>query len=171
MADRGTPAPFDGEALETWAALGTILEWLPAALDTQLQRDSDMSHFEYGVLFALSTAPHHTLRMSVLAGYSNSSLSRLSRAVKRLEQKSWVQRAIDSSDGRYTLATLTASGANQVVQATPGHRETIDRLVLSPLTGTQRRQLKEISRRISAAIRPEGDWRPPSARHGQHDPE
>ncbi len=84
MSDTDDPAVLAGDDLETWAALATVLEWLPAALDSQLQRDADLTHFEYGVLFALANAPDRTLRMSVLAGYANSSLSRLSRAASRL---------------------------------------------------------------------------------------
>ena len=83
------PSSLSDDALETWAALATVLEWLPAALDAQLQRDAGLTHFEYGILFALGDAPGRTLRMSVLAGYANSSLSRLSRAVARLEARRW----------------------------------------------------------------------------------
>ena len=45
-----TTAALQGDDLETWSALATVLEWLPAALDAQLQRDADLTHFEYGVL-------------------------------------------------------------------------------------------------------------------------
>lgn len=162
MSDPRTSARLNGEDLETWAALATVLEWLPSALDTQLQRDADLTHFEYGVLFALANAPDRTLRMSVLAGYANSSLSRLSRAASRLESKGWVRRAPDPTDGRYTLATLTDEGSRKVDEATPGHVDTVHRLVLDPLTQPQARQLREISRRITRAIRDEGGWRPPS---------
>ena len=81
---RRNPSALTGEDLRTWAALATVLEWLPAALDAQLQRDAELTHFEYGILFALADAPDRTLRMSVLAGYANSSLSRLSRAATRV---------------------------------------------------------------------------------------
>lgn len=159
MADR-TTAALSTEELETWSALATVLEWLPPALDAQLQRDSDLTHFEYGILFALADAPDRTLRMSVLADYANSSLSRLSRAATRLETKGWLTRRPDADDGRYTLATLTESGAGKVEQATPGHVETVRRLVLDALTAAQKRQLREISRRMTAAIRTESGWRP-----------
>ena len=159
MADR-TTAALSTEELETWSALATVLEWLPPALDAQLQRDSDLTHFEYGILFALADAPDRTLRMSVLADYANSSLSRLSRAATRLETKGWLTRRPDADDGRYTLATLTESGAGKVEQATPGHVETVRRLVLDALTAAQKRQLREISRRVTAAIRTESGWRP-----------
>lgn len=149
-----------GEDLETWSALATMLEWLPAALDAQLQRESGLTHFEYGMLFALADAPGGTLRMSVLAGYANSSLSRLSRAASRLEQRGWVTRAPDPDDGRTTLATLTSAGRTQVEKATPGHAHAVDKLVLEPLTAAQRQQLLEISRRITKAIRDDDGWSP-----------
>ncbi len=164
MPDRRAPAnvPTElvGEDLETWSALATVLEWLPSALDGQLQRDAQLSHFEYGVLYALAAAPDRTLRMSVLAGFANSTLSRLSRAATRLETQGWLRRAPDPEDGRYTLAALTDQGAEKVRDATPGHAETVHRLVLDRLTQPQARQLRDISRRISAAIRDDGAWRP-----------
>lgn len=161
MSDPDDSAGLSGEDLETWAALATVLEWLPAVLDTQLGRDADLTHFEYGVLYALAGAPDQTLRMSVLAGYANSSLSRLSRAASRLESKAWVRRVPDPTDGRYTLAILTDLGQRKVDQATPGHERTVHRLVLDPLTRPQTRQLREISRRIMRAIRDEEGWQPP----------
>jgi DNA-binding MarR family transcriptional regulator len=155
---------LDGDDLETWAALATMLEWLPAALDAGLQHDADLTHFEYGILYALADAPDHTLRMSVLANYANSSLTRLSRAAARLETKGLMHRAADPSDGRYTLATLTKVGLEEFEQATPGHVKTVHQLILDPLTQAQTRQLREISRRITRAIRDEEGWQPATSR-------
>ena len=152
---------LDSTDLETWAAFATVLEWLPPALDHPLTRDFDLTHFEYGILYALAGAPERTLRMSVLAGYSNSSLSRLSRAVSRLERRDWMRRSPDPDDGRSTLATITDAGLERFEQATPGHVQTLHRLVFDRLTATQKRQLREISRRISTAIREEEGWQPP----------
>ncbi|MCK9794152.1 MarR family transcriptional regulator [Isoptericola sp. 4D.3] len=160
VAPASDPPELTGEDLETWAALATVLEWLPAALDGQLQRDAQLSHFEYGVLYALAGAPDGTLRMSVLAGYANSTLSRLSRAATRLETQGWVRRTPDPADGRYTLALLTDLGRAKVQEATPGHAELVRRLVLDRLTKPQTRQLREISRRIGQGIREDGGWRP-----------
>jgi DNA-binding MarR family transcriptional regulator len=162
MPEPSTPAKLSGEDLQTWAALATVLEWLPSALDAQLQRDVEMTHFEYGLLYSLAQAPDRTLRMSVLAGYANSSLSRLSRAASRLETKGWLRRAPDPADGRYTLATLTATGSQKVDEAAPGHAATVHRFVLDPLTGPQKRQLREISHRIARSIRDDDGWRPPA---------
>ncbi|MFS0866319.1 MarR family winged helix-turn-helix transcriptional regulator [Microbacterium sp. 179-B 1A2 NHS] len=162
MTDAHPLPALDGEDLETWSALATVLEWLPAALDAQLQRDSQLTHFEYGILYALSHAPDRTLRLSVLAGYANSTLSRLSRAATRLEDRGLMRREPDARDGRYTLAILTGPGRDAVERAAPGHAQLVHDLVLDRLTGSQRRQLREISRRITAAVRPEGAWTPPA---------
>jgi DNA-binding MarR family transcriptional regulator len=127
---------------------------LPAALDAQLRRDAGISHFEYQVLALLSEAPGRTLRMSELAALAGGSLPRLSQVVARLERRGWVRRTPDPADGRYTLATLTGQGQAKVTQAAPGHAREVRRLVFDPLTKTQTRQLREISRRITRAIGP-----------------
>jgi DNA-binding MarR family transcriptional regulator len=100
--------------------------------------------------------------MSVLAGYANSSLTRLSRAVTRLERRQWARRSVDPHDGRYTLAILTDEGKEKVEQATPGHVATVRRLVLEPLTEAQRRQLRVITGRILSASGPGQAWSPPA---------
>ena len=160
MALTGSADALGPDELETWSALATLLEWLPTALDAQLQRDSGISHFEYGILFALAEADERTLRMSELASYANSTLSRLSRAVARLEAKSWVRRAPDPTDGRITLATLTDEGADAARAAAPGHVALVRRLVFDALTPTQATQLRTASRRITGAIREQGGWMP-----------
>ena len=164
MADDNAPTVLSGDDLETWSALATVLEWLPSALDAQLQHDSDVTHFEYGLLFALADAPERTLRMAVLASYANSSLSRLSRAVSRLEAKGWVLRRPDPDDGRSTLAVLTDLGLEKERSASPGHVRLVRRLVLDPLTQSQTRQLQAISQRILRAVRDEEGWKPSSDR-------
>ncbi|WP_405135802.1 MarR family winged helix-turn-helix transcriptional regulator [Nocardia sp. NBC_01388] len=164
MVDTGDSDTFTPDELETWSALATLLEWLPLALDTQLQRDSGMSHFEFGVLFALSRAADETLRMSTLAGYANSTLSRLSRAVARLERRDWVRRAPDPHDGRITIAILTSAGRDAARTAAPGHVALVRKLVFDSLTRAQAQRLGHSSLRIAEAIRADGPWRPESER-------
>ncbi|WP_411701207.1 MarR family winged helix-turn-helix transcriptional regulator [Conyzicola sp.] len=161
MDDPGLSHQLTGDDLATWAAVATVLEWLPPALDAPLIRDFDLTHFEYGILYALADAPDAQLRMSELAGFANSSLSRLSRAVSRLENRGWVGRSRDPSDGRSTLAALTAAGRNVLSEATPAHTHSVRQLVLEPLTKAQRAQLLEIGTRIQRAIREQEGWRPP----------
>lgn len=161
MNDASANDRLAGDDLATWAAFATVLEWLPAALDSPLVRDFDLTHFEYGILFALADAPEHSLKMTILASYSNSSLSRLSRAVSRIETRGLVRRTRDPLDGRSTLAILTDAGLEIFEEATPAHTRTVARTVLEPLTKAQRGQLREISLRIQRAIRQQEGWQPP----------
>jgi DNA-binding MarR family transcriptional regulator len=138
----------------------TVLEWLPPALDARLVRDFDLTHFEYGILYALADAPDRSLRMSVLAAHANSSLSRLSRAATRLEARGWLSRTPDPSDGRSTLAILSGKGLEVLRDATPVHEQKVTELVLDPLTNTQKHQLRAISLRIQRAIRAHEGWVP-----------
>lgn len=143
--------------------LAGLLIQLPNALDDQLQRDAGLSHFEYQVMAGLSDAPDHTLRMSVLAGFANSSLSRLSRVVDRLAERDWVHRRPDPDDGRYTLATLTDEGAAKMIDAAPGHVAEVRRLVFDSLTKAQVKQLREIGMRVLRAVDTEDCPRPTSS--------
>jgi len=149
------PRWLDADERQTWLALVGLLIRLPAALESQLQRDSGISHFEYQVLAVLSETSERTLRMSELAVLSEGSLPRLSQVVGRLEKRGWVRREADPADGRYTLAILTDEGLAKVVEAAPGHVEMVRSLVFDPLTKANSRQLREIGRRIMRAIDPD----------------
>lgn len=157
---RTDPSTFTPDELETWSSIATLLEWLPAALDAQMQRDSQISHFEYGILFALSQADEASLSMKELAGFANSTLSRLSRAVARLERQGWVTRRPDPEDGRTTIASLTDSGLATMRAAAPEHVAFVRRVVFESLSPAQARTLGRASRRITSAIREDGGWRP-----------
>lgn len=155
------PGGLDDTQLDIWASVATLLERLPAALDAQLQRDSGLTHYEHGLLYALDRAPGRALRMSTLAGYASSTLSRLSRAISRLERKGWVRREIDPADGRVTLAVLTEAGHGQVELSTPAHHALVERLVFASLTERQARQLGSIARRVAQAVDPDSPvWTP-----------
>jgi DNA-binding MarR family transcriptional regulator len=136
------------EELTTWMVMVKLMMRLPTALERELLDDSGLSHFEYGVLSALSNAPNRTLRMSALAAFAHGSLSRLSHAVKRMEDRGWVQRAPSPVDGRLTEATLTAVGSDKLNSASPGHVAKVRELVFDVLSPVQQRQLQTIGKRI-----------------------
>jgi len=152
------PRWLDEDQQQAWRTLVGIMLRLPAALDTQLQRDAGISAFEYQVLSGLSTAPERTMRMSRLAALTEGSLSRLSQVVARLEKRGWIRRTPDPADGRYTLAILTDTGWDTAAAAAPGHVAEVQRLIFDPLTKAQQRQLRDIGQRIMHAIAPDGRY-------------
>lgn len=133
----------------TWRAFLTAMRLLTDQLDRELQRDADMPHTYYEILVALSEAPGRRLRMNHLADLCQSSRSRLSHAVSRLEEAGWVRREACPTDKRGAEAVMTDAGFAAIEAAAPGHVEGVRRHLFDVLTDEQVRQLGE----ISAAIR------------------
>ncbi len=117
-----------------WMATAALFVRLPAALDSQLQRDAGLTFFEYMVLVALSEAPDRRLQMSDLAELASASLSRLSHAASRLEKQGFLSRCRVPGAGRRTVATLTDAGFAKVVAAAPGHVEHVRDLLIDRLS-------------------------------------
>jgi DNA-binding MarR family transcriptional regulator len=155
MDDTQEPRWLDLDEQRTFMAFAYMLVQLPAAFDAFLQRTAGISLFEYQIIAALSVAPERTARLSRLAEFTASSLSRLSNGVTRLEERGWMRRTPDPDDGRYTLGVLTDAGWDKVLAASPGHLGEVRRLVLDPLTKVQQQQLHRISERIMRVVEPD----------------
>jgi DNA-binding MarR family transcriptional regulator len=136
------------EEREAWLALVSIMFTLPGSIESQLQDEADLSLAEYLVLAMLSEAPDRRRRMSDLAAVTNTSQSRLSRIVARLERDGLVVRTGDSRDKRVVLAEITDRGVGKVEEVAPGHVEHVRRTVVDRLTPEQVRQLALIGRII-----------------------
>ena len=121
------------DELRAWLKLAGVMLKLQPALDSQLQRDSDLTHFEYLCLAMLSEHDDRTLRMSQLAAQTNASLSRLSHVVTKLEKRGLVERTPCADSRRVTMCRLTDEGWRHLVKAAPGHVETVRSLVFDGL--------------------------------------
>src|SRR6201989_471390 len=75
----------------SWLSVVRLMTWLPWSIDQQLRRDANIGMVEYQVLAMLSQSPQQAMRMSSLAEVTNSSLSRLSHLVTRLEGRGLVR--------------------------------------------------------------------------------
>src|SRR3954454_8752917 len=125
---------LDADEQRAWLRLAGVMLKLSPALDSQLQRDCDLTHFDYLCLAMLSESEERTLPMSELAARTNSSLSRLSHVVSKLERRDWVRRAPSPRSRRVTLVSLTETGWEVLVKAAPGHVETVRELVFDDLS-------------------------------------
>jgi DNA-binding MarR family transcriptional regulator len=139
------PRWLDDDQQQAWRKFVAVVTKLPAALDTQLQRDAGVTHFGYFVLVLLSEAPERTMRLNQLAARANSSLSRLSHVLTRLEDEGWIRRDRAPDTRRGNVAVLTDAGWEKVVAIAPGHVEIVQQLVFDGLTPTQVQQLYELS--------------------------
>ncbi len=147
---------LDPEESAAWLALVSLLELLPSALDSQLQRDSGLTHFEFVVLSHLRFSPDRTQRMSALATGTNATLPRLSHVVSRLENRGLVERLRAPDDRRATDARLTDAGRRELVRATPGHIDFVRRIVIDSLDREQLGQLTAIASAITRTLDPDG---------------
>lgn len=137
-----------------WRRLGAVTMLLPAALESQLQRDAGLTHFGYWVLAMLSESPGRSRRMSELAALAHGSQSRLSHLMAKLEERGWVRRERVGEDGRGYVAVLTDAGYDKVVQTAPGHVAEVRKLVFDALTPEQVQALDEICAAIVAKLDP-----------------
>jgi DNA-binding MarR family transcriptional regulator len=157
------PRWLDDEQQAAWRSFAGATIKLRWALECQLQQDAGLSFIEYHVLARLSENPGNTMRMSGLAEVTDSSLSRLSHLMKRLERRDLVRREPDPTDGRYINAILTDAGWRLLVDSAPAHVAKVRELVIDALTPDQLRQLRIVSERIVERIG-SSPSRPPPAR-------
>lgn len=150
-----TPRSFTDEERRTWAPLTAVLELLPHRIDAQLLRDAELTHFDYATLSMLALAEGRRMRMTALATGVNATLSRLSHAISRLEERGLVRRIPTPADARSTTVELTADGRRKVISATPEHVRTVRSLVFDALDAEQRRQLHEITVAVLSRLDPD----------------
>src|SRR3984957_5541105 len=139
------------EQQAAWRPFVALLLRLPAALDAQLQKEAGITQFDYLVLSALSEADDRALRMSELAATANSSMSRLSHVVSRLETRGWVRREPCPGDGRFINAVLTHEGGQKVLATAPRAVSAVRELLVDTLTSEEFTQLGALSEKILAA--------------------
>jgi hypothetical protein len=129
------------EQLRAWKKLVAVVEILPGVIDSQLQRDADLTHFEYFTLAMLSEAPERTLRMTSLASATNSTLPRLSHVVSRLEKRGFVERT------------------PCMVDTAPGHVATVRENVIDPLDDQDVADLDRVMTNLLGTLDPLGRFR------------
>jgi DNA-binding MarR family transcriptional regulator len=139
---------LDQEEQRTWRTymLATKLLW--DQLEREVDQATDVPSAYYEVLVRLSEAPEHRLRMSDLADQSQSSRSRLSHSLARLEALGWIRREACESDRRGAYAALTDAGFRALEAAAPVHVEGVRTHLFDVLTTRQIKELRAISERI-----------------------
>ncbi|WP_157248568.1 MarR family winged helix-turn-helix transcriptional regulator [Nonomuraea typhae] len=136
---------LDDDEQRIWRNFLAMTQLVNERLDRQLQRDSGMPHTYYMILVALSEADDRAMRMTDLARRAQSSQSRLSHAVARLEERGWVRRTRCADDRRGNTAVLTDDGFAALAAAAHGHVEEVRQALFDALTAEQLKALDDIS--------------------------
>lgn len=144
--------PEEGEA---WLGLIRVCTLLPSELDSQLQRDSSLTHYEFMVLSYLRSMPGSTATMSEVAQATAATLARLSHVCRRMQARGLVEKSGSPTDRRVSQVSLTSIGRRELVRATPGHIATVRRLVIDALSTEDLAELGRIARLLGERLDPD----------------
>ncbi len=158
------PRWLDEDERQLWLSWVFMTRLFWEEVERDLQREAGFPFGYYEILVMLSETPDHQRRMSDLADVTQSSRSRLSHAIDKLEQRGWVRRESCPTDRRGQLAVLTDEGSAALEAAAPEHVESVRRHLFDLLTPEQLRALREISdvmlEHLLPAVVARGDRRP-----------
>ncbi|MFV0285039.1 MAG: MarR family winged helix-turn-helix transcriptional regulator [Demequina sp.] len=100
-----------------WRRFSAMLTTVPAALDERLRALTGLNHFQFTILSTLDAHPDGTLQLAEVAKAADSSLSRLSHTISKLEADGLVARKACEHDRRANWAVLTDEGVRVVGEA------------------------------------------------------
>jgi DNA-binding MarR family transcriptional regulator len=132
----------------TWRTFMITMKLLQEQLERDVDRDTAVPSAYYEVLVRLSEAPGRRLRLSDLAEQSQSSRSRLSHSLARLESLGWISRQVCATDRRGAFAVLTDEGYAALEAAAPVHVESVRTHIFDQLDEAQLTQLRAICERL-----------------------
>jgi DNA-binding MarR family transcriptional regulator len=143
---------LSSEQQAIWRTFRRMTGELNERIERNLQRTAGMPHTYFTILVMLSEAPNRSMRMNQLATAAQSSQSRLSHAVARLEERGWVRRSPSPGDRRGQLARLTDAGYDQLVLAAPDHARTVRAIVFESLSPEEQKEFGRLCGRIIDAM-------------------
>ncbi|HWM17397.1 MAG TPA: MarR family winged helix-turn-helix transcriptional regulator [Microbacterium sp.] len=133
------------EQLRIWRDYIETAEVLRTRLASRLQNESSLSAADYQVLLALTEAPKHTLRSSVLATAIEWERSRLSHHLGRMQKRHLIQRVPCADDVHGVDVIATETGREAFRAASVPHLRAVRELFLDALTPELLTRVDEVS--------------------------
>jgi DNA-binding MarR family transcriptional regulator len=155
------PDPFTPPEFAAWRGLLRLRETVTRALDDRLRAEHNLSIDDYGILITLVGQPEHRLRMSRLGELRMLTPSGMTRAAMRLENRGFLTREQDPSDGRAFFATLTREGTNALRRAQRSHHAIVRELYLGRLDERELAELAALFERAVPGVVSSPEWPPP----------
>jgi DNA-binding MarR family transcriptional regulator len=125
--------PLDPEQLAAYFALTEASSLLQHAVEQQLRLDGNLSNPQFQILARLDGSPAGRQRMTDLADGLVYSRSGLTYQAAQLEKRGLITRTPDTDDERSVQVTITAAGRDLLNMVMVGHREVVQRMMMSPL--------------------------------------
>src|SRR6187402_376095 len=100
-----------------WRRYNALLTTVPGMIDERMRTATGLNRFQFMLLDAIDRDSDHRLQLADVARATDSSLSRLSHAISRLEDAGLVTREQCDEDRRASWAVLTPAGVEAVGSA------------------------------------------------------
>ena len=113
-----------------WARYNALLTTVPGMIDERMRAATGLSRFQYMLLETLADHPEGQVQLADVARAADSSLSRLSHAITRLEEAGLVERRACDSDRRASWAVLTPAGSKAIADARASHANVMREVLL-----------------------------------------
>ena len=155
----GTGRHLTKQELFTWTRFLDAGRLLEEMLAGHVAAEHQMTHSDYEVLVRLDGAGG-AMRMTLLASSVVSSAQKLTHTANRLEERGWIARVRDESDGRGLTATLTPAGRSALADAAVGHAALIKRFLLDEIAPEDQIRIGETMERIATHMRVHRDGGP-----------
>lgn len=134
-------------ANEAWEALFRAQRTIYGEFERSEEVWGSLAPTEYGVLYALSTAPG-PLRITELCDDVLLSQPGMSRLIARLEGKGLLERVEDPSDARASRVRMTAEGVRIQRQVGAAHAREVGRLMTRGLDRDELTDLRDLSLKL-----------------------
>ena len=134
-----------------WLGLLQAHRQLTRELESRLEARFGLSLSGLEILGRLAAAPGRRLRLSVVAGATGLTLSRISRIVDAFEERGLVERRTCAEDGRATNAWLTETGLDLVREAQAAHVSDVQRVFFDALSTDELETLAGAFARLAEA--------------------
>jgi DNA-binding MarR family transcriptional regulator len=132
----------------TWRTFVRATKLLFGQLENELDQQTEVPSHYYEILAPLAEVPERRMRMSDLAELSQSSRSRLSHSMARLESLGWIRREACETDRRGAVAVLTDEGFSALEAAAPVHAHGVRTHFFDQLDAEQLEELRRIGERV-----------------------
>lgn len=137
-------------ANEAWEALFRAQRTIYGEFERSGEVWGALAPTEYGVLYALSTAPG-PLRITELCEDVLLSQPGMSRLIARLEGKGLIERVDDPRDARASRVRMTAAGVRTQRQVGAAHAREVGRLMTGGLDRAELASLRDLCRKLIGA--------------------
>lgn len=148
MMAAGESQWLDEREQRAWRGFLDMHALVNRSLATQLQRDTDLSLADYGVLVTLSEANEGELRSFAIADILQWEASRLSHQLRRMEVRGLIERRSCPEDRRGVNIAITEAGRCAIAKAAPLHVAEVRRVFIDRLDGAHLDALADAAERV-----------------------